>query len=345
MGIRAGIIGCGGMAVSHVRGLAHLPDATVVAYADRAPDRLARFAQHAPDGQPFDDALTMLEQVELDVLAIVTNGPSHAFLTIAAAEAGVPAILCEKPMATCVNDAQAMIDACDRAGVRLGINHTRRWSPAHQKLRDALAEGIVGTPRAYFMSLGAGRLGCNATHMVDLVRMASGQDVVAVNGWLDTTGTPDPRGPEFTDPGGHAVMHLSDGARVYLDQMEDVGVPPAVEVLGSIGRVRVEDVANLWQVRARAADQRDKPMMSYGLPLHDVPFELRDAPRVAEFDRVIAAAFRDLLEGEGRPACSGEDGLKAVEAVLAIHLSDARGHAPVALPLRGDDRAFGIQFT
>ncbi|MCZ7599262.1 MAG: hypothetical protein M5U09_18325 [Gammaproteobacteria bacterium] len=73
------------------------------------------------------------------------------------------------------------------------------------------------------MSLGAGRLGCNATHMVDLVRMASGQDVVAVNGWLDTTGTPDPRGPEFTDPGGHAVMHLSDGARVHLDQMEDVG--------------------------------------------------------------------------------------------------------------------------
>ncbi|MCZ7599263.1 MAG: hypothetical protein M5U09_18330 [Gammaproteobacteria bacterium] len=47
-------------------------------------------------------------------------------------------------------------------------------------------------------------------------------------------------------------------------------------MLGSIGRVRVEDVANLWQVRARAADQRDKPMMSYGLPLHDVPFELRE---------------------------------------------------------------------
>ncbi len=287
----------------------------------------------------------MLREADLDVVAIVTNGPSHAFLTAAAAEAGVPAILCEKPMATSVADAQRMIDACAKAGARLGINHTRRWSPAHQQLRDALADGLVGSPRAFLVTLGAGRLGCNATHMVDLVRMWSGQDVISVSGWLDHTGTPDPRGPQFVDPGGHAVMHLTDGARVYLDQMEDVGVPPAVEILGSIGRVRVEDVTNLWQVRARAPEQREQSMMSYGLPLLDVPFDLGDAPRVGQFDQVIAAAFRDLLDGEGEPACSGRDGLAAIEAVLAIHLSEARDHAPVALPLTGDDRVFGIQFT
>ena len=343
--IRAGIIGCGGMAVSHIRGLAHLPEVQVVAYADRDPSRLEKFAEHAPAGQPFDDALGMLRAAALDVVAIVTNGPSHAMLTVAAAEAGVKAILCEKPMATCVADARKMIAACEVAGARLAINHTRRWSPAHQRLRDALADGIVGSPRSFLVSLGAGRLGCNATHMVDLVRMLSGQDMVSVSGWVDDTGTPDPRGPQFTDPGGHAVMHLADGARVYLDQMEDLGVPPVVEIVGSIGRARFEDVANRWELRARAADQRDKPMMSYGLPLHEVPFNLSDCPTVGEFDQVIAAAYRDVLEGDAPTLCSGSDGLQAIEAVLAIHLSEARHHAPVKLPLTGEDLAFGIDFT
>lgn len=345
MALRAGIIGCGGIAVSHLKALGHLPEVTVAACADRDADRLASFADRCPGATPHAEALEMLQQGGLDLVTIATNGPSHAALTIAAAKAGVRHLMCEKPMATSVDDAAAMLEACQAAGARLAINHTRRWSPNHASLARALAEGIIGRPRAWLITLGAGRLGCNATHMVDLVRMLSGQEIVSVSGWLDRSGTPDPRGPEFTDPGGHAVMHLADGGRVYLDQMEDVGVPPAIEVLGSIGRARLEDGSHLWQVRAREDAQRNAPMLSYGLPLVEQPFEASERPRIGEFDEVLARAYRDLLHGTGEPACSGTDGLRAIEAVLAIHLSDSRGHTPVALPLTGADRAFGIPFT
>ncbi len=342
--VRAAILGCGGMARSHLRALDLVPEVEVVAFADRRPDALTAFGELLPQATAYDDAQQLLAEARPELLAIVTNGPSHAPLTIAAAEAGVRYILCEKPMATSLAAAQRMINVCAQHGARLGINHTRRWSPAHHRLREALAAEVIGPARSFLITLGAGRLGCNATHLIDLVRLLSGQDFVAVTAWLDTTGTPDPRGPEFTDPGGHAVCHLANGARFYLDQMEDLGVPPALEIVGSIGRVRNEDLRGLWQIEARRPADRDKGMMAYGCPLEAVPFDVSDLPGLGQWDTVQAGAYRNLLADEP-VACSGQDGYRAVEAVMAMHLSDQRGHVPVALPLTGADLDFTMSFT
>lgn len=337
---RAAIVGCGSMARSHQKALAQMPEVAVVALADRRPEALASFAELVPEAKTYEHLQDLLAAEPLDLISIVTTGPAHAPLTILAAEAGVPAILCEKPMACCLTDARQMIEACERHGTRLGINHVRRWSSTHQRLRDALADGLIGRPRSYLCSLGAGRMGCNASHIVDLVRMVSEQEIVDVCGWVDTTGTPDPRGGEFTDPGGHALMHLADGSRFYLDQMEDLGVPPAVDIVGSIGRMRIEEGTGVWEARARREADRDQPMLSYGCPLEPVPFDPGDGLATAQ-----VAAYRNLLNPAEPVRCSGWDGYRAVEAVMAIHLSDGRDHRPVSLPLSGEDLDLRINFT
>ncbi|MCC7495617.1 MAG: Gfo/Idh/MocA family oxidoreductase [Fimbriimonadaceae bacterium] len=339
---RVAILGCGGMAESHRRALA-VARLEVVAVADRRPAAAAALAGRLPGARAFDDALQLLREVQPELVTVVTNGPSHAALTLAAVAAGARYILCEKPIACRLRDAREMIDGCAARGVRLAINHTRRWSPSHRRLATALQGGLIGLPRVYLLTLGAGRLGCNATHLVDLVRLLSGQEVVRVQGWLDRTGTPDPRGPEFRDPGGHAVLWLADGARVYLDQMEDLGVPPACEIVGGIGRVRVEELAGQWRLQVRAAADRQRSLLDYGCPLVDEPLDLSDCPDLSRWDEVQAAAYQNLLSADP-PACGGEDGYAAVEVVMAIHLSDQRG-APVDLPLRGDDLDFRVDFT
>jgi hypothetical protein len=151
------------------------------------------------------------------------------------AEAGVPRIFCEKPMATSLTDCGTMINVCERHGVRLALNHARRWSPRWRAVRDLLASGRVGPLRSIHVSLGGGRLGCNASHLFDLIRMITGQEFVDATGWLDTAGTPDPRGAEFRDPGGHAVLHLADGTRVFLEQMEDLLTQPVLHLATPTG--------------------------------------------------------------------------------------------------------------
>ena len=343
MGVRAAILGCGGMARTHAAALSQA-GIDLLAYADRRPEPRAAYAALAPAGTGYADALELLAAERPELVVVATNGPSHAPLTIAAAEAGARWILCEKPMACGLAEARQMVEACAAQGTRLAINHTRRWSPPHRALREALAGGVIGRPRCYLISVGAGRLGCIATHLIDLVRQLSGQDLADVSGWIDPTGTPDPRGPEFSDPGGHAVFHLTDGARVYLDQMEDLGLPPSLEIVGSVGRLRVDDLDARFDVRARRPEDRDRPLLAYGCPLVPVALDFDATPVPDRWTVAIAAAYRELL-GDGPISCGGEDGYRAVEGVLAIHLSHQRGHQPVALPLTGDDLDFRIDFT
>lgn len=342
-GVRAGLIGCGGMGRNHLQAMLALDGVEVVALADPRREALAAAGELAPAATGHATAAGLLAESP-DLVCVATNGPSHAELTIAAAEAGARWIMGEKPMATCLADARAMIDACAEHGCRLAINHTRRWWSAYHRLRDALADGVIGPVGGVFYSLGAGRMGCNGTHAVDLVRLMVGSELTGVTAWLDTTGTPDPRGPQFRDPGGHAVFHFANGARMYLDQMEDLGVPPRLEIVGAVGRVAVEDLRGHWEVRARRAEDRDKGMGSYGCPLEPVPFDVSDCPTISSWPVVQREAYRNLMSDEP-VACSGEDGYRAIEAILAAHLSDARGHRPVALPLTGDDLRFTVEFT
>lgn len=341
--MRAGLIGCGAMARHHASAM-RSAGVELVAIADVRPEALQKFAEHAPGARPFASATALLADGPYDLVVISTTAPSHAALCAEVAASGVPRLFCEKPMACSLAEARAMIDACAAAGTQLQINHTRRFSPPLRALRQALADGVIGAPVHYGICLGGGRLGCNATHMVDLVRMLSGAEVVSVTGWLDPHVTQNPRGAEFWDPGGHAVMQLSNGARLMLDMMEDIGVQMTLQIVGRHGTARIQDVWGSWELLARRPEDRSDSMWGYGKPLHPVELDLLDLAGAKRWHDIQPFAYEEYLAG-APPACTGEDGYQALEAVMAIHLSDRRGHQPVALPLEGDDLAVYVKWT
>jgi 1,5-anhydro-D-fructose reductase (1,5-anhydro-D-mannitol-forming) len=80
----------------------------------------------------------------LDAVYVAAPNDAHATLVVAAAEAGKH-VLCEKPMATTLADAEAMVEACARAGVRYGTAFNQRFHPAHVRLRELIAAGALGT--------------------------------------------------------------------------------------------------------------------------------------------------------------------------------------------------------
>ena len=158
---RSAVIGLGGMGLRHLRSLQalHWPVAAVV---DRRGDRFPLAREIIPDIPEFDDVTRMLAEVRPELVVVATNGPSHAQLAAAAMDAGARFIACEKPMATSVADCDAMIASATHCGVRLGINHARRYAESYRALRTAVADGAVGRIRLVTGALGAAVGVCSA---------------------------------------------------------------------------------------------------------------------------------------------------------------------------------------
>ena len=136
---RIGIIGSGGMGGWHASHWRTLPITLAGFYDADAARAQAAATQHG--GQAFaslDDLLAAC-----DIVDICTPPADHAPSAIAAARAGRH-IVCEKPIARSLADAQAMIDACDAAGVRLFIAHVVRFFPEFARARKVLESGAIG---------------------------------------------------------------------------------------------------------------------------------------------------------------------------------------------------------
>ena len=161
------------------------------------------------------DWRTVIARDDIDIVDIVTPGASHAEIAIAALEAGKH-VLCEKPLANTVAEAEAMTDAATRAlahGVQSMVGFTYRRVPAVSFARQLVAEGRIGRVRQVRASYlqdwladpesplswrldkelaGSGALGDIGAHAVDLAQFITGLTLTSVSGTLETLVTERP---------------------------------------------------------------------------------------------------------------------------------------------------------
>lgn len=142
-----GLIGCGSIARSaHLPALAVLRDrARLVAVADIVPEAAQRAAAQY-DAAAYGDYRQVLAHPDVQAVIVATPEAMHAEQVVAAA-AACKHVLCEKPMASSVAEADAMIGACARAGVRLMVGHSRRFTSRYLEIRKSLDQGGIGTVR------------------------------------------------------------------------------------------------------------------------------------------------------------------------------------------------------
>ena len=130
--VRWGIAGCGWVARDYVApAIAASANGTLAALHDVSPASLARAAALFPTATPHADPHAFFASI--DAVYIASPNDAHRPLVEAAAAAGIP-VLCEKPMATTLADARAMVAACERAGVPYATAFDQRFHPAHQHL-------------------------------------------------------------------------------------------------------------------------------------------------------------------------------------------------------------------
>ena len=146
MTIRWGIAGCGWVARDYVApAIAASANGLLAALHDVSAASLSRAAALFPEATPYDNPATFFAAI--DAVYVASPNDSHRPLVEAAAAAGVP-VLCEKPMATTLADARAMVAACEQAGVSYATAFDQRFHPAHQHLASLVQGGALGTVTA-----------------------------------------------------------------------------------------------------------------------------------------------------------------------------------------------------
>jgi len=138
---RVAVIGVGAMGATQAHACADLPGVAVAWVADQDPARTKEVASQVGARATTDNTEAIASDVDAVVVTVPT--PFHRPVTELAAAHGKH-VFCEKPIARTIEDAEAMVEVCDRAGVRLMIGHVVRFFPEFVKIREILKSGSLG---------------------------------------------------------------------------------------------------------------------------------------------------------------------------------------------------------
>ena len=142
--IRTAIVGCGKVGHIHASALASLPESKFVAVCDRNEDRARAFAG-TYGAQACSGLGKMLDQCAVEALMVCTPHPLHAEAVLCAAQHGVHTLV-EKPMAASLSDCDQMIEAAERASIKLGVISQRRFYEPVVRMKKAIDAGKIGKP-------------------------------------------------------------------------------------------------------------------------------------------------------------------------------------------------------
>lgn len=324
--MKAALIGLGRMGLRHLDNLLALK-LDVVGVSDPYDQARAAAKDKAvlSDEALFVDATEMITQSRPEVLIIATTAPAHAALTCLAAENGVKAILCEKPMATSLADAQRMMDTCAKSGTKLAINHQMRFMDQYTIPKGMLDSEQFGGVTSIHVSAGNFGLAMNGSHYFEMFRYMAGEPAAEVQAWFSADKVPNPRGPQFEDRAGSVRLVTASGVRFTLDASSDQGHGVRVSYTARHGQIFVDELGGKMNWTVRQAEHREMPTTRYGMPWEEGARDIAPADALVPSLRVLEA----LLAGENYT--TGEDGLAAVRALVAAHVSDEQQHRIVRL--------------
>jgi hypothetical protein len=121
---------------------------------------------------------------------------------------------------------------------------------------------------------------------------------------------------------------------------EDLGIPPKLEIVGSIGRVVIDEVNNLWTMESREGKNRLEPLGKYDLPLDQRPITCEPLDLI----RLLGETIMENLS-DAEVSCTGSDGLASLQMIMGFHVSDQEDHVPISLPLSPKYHNMAVDFT
>jgi predicted dehydrogenase len=319
---RVGIIAAGRVARRHLYGYRKTGRVVVVAAADSDPKQRRKAKRRWRVPNLYSDFREMLNRERLDMVSVCAQPRFHLPAVLAAAGAGVKAILCEKPIALNLHEADEMIRACRERGVKLAIGHQRRFAPQHQLAKALLEQRTIGELRHVIAECPPDILRAGI-HSIDLLLDRLGP-LARVTASLSDGRGGKVRGPEEAslsyqsgDRDSWALLEFRNGSQATVRVDARSSHDAKMIFLGDAG------VMEVWTdggVRYRRS--RDKAWTVPALQLN---------PYIDDFYLEIESLL-SALAANTPVQVPGEAGRNSLEAVLAILTSNRDGRT-VSLPL------------
>jgi predicted dehydrogenase len=336
---RVGILGGGNISETHARAARELDGVEVSAVHGHNREKAARLAA-AYGGAVYEDLDAFLAHRPLDVVLIGSPSGLHAEQGIAAARRGLH-VLVEKPLDVTTERADALVAACEAAGVKLGVFFQDRAAPDVRRLKEFVASGGLGRPllvsarvrwyrppeyyrdsrwRGTWALDGGGALMNQGVHTLDLllwllggVRRVYARAVTALHE-IEVEDTV------------VATLEFESGAVGTLEAATSAypGYPRRVELTGTEGTVILEGS------RLVAADLRaGRAGLAVAAGAEAAANPSASSPVVSDVSghREILADFLRAVETGGTPVCDGREGRRSVELARAVYESSRTGSA------------------
>jgi UDP-N-acetyl-2-amino-2-deoxyglucuronate dehydrogenase len=355
LGLRFGLIGVGLAGPLFSGALAARPGgAELTAVASRREDRARAFAEKHAIPRWFSRWQDLVTDPNIDVVCIATPTGTHRDIAVAAAAAGKH-VLTEKPIATTLVDADAMIAACAAANVQLGVIFMYRFMDTARKMKEAIDSGLIGRPvfgecvgkfwrdQAYYDSAewrgtwateGGGSLMTQTSHTLDLMLWILGP-VAQVAGFFTVT----PAHIIETEDLVVGSLRFESGAlgSVVSSSAITPPTPRSLTIHGERGTVRLTgDQLTQWDVSG-GPDDEARRMLEEAVPDRgDTAAKAGYAD--SELHRRQIEEFVAAVEENRPPAIDGAEGRRTLEVMRALYRSSARNEI-VSLPIEKDRTA------
>ncbi|MCC7164981.1 MAG: Gfo/Idh/MocA family oxidoreductase [Anaerolineae bacterium] len=316
--VQVAVIGVGAFGESHLVAYKSLPYVEVAAVCDVNAGRAREIAARFQVANCYSDYHQMLSECALDAVSVCTTEDSHREPTLAAIAAGKH-VLVEKPLATRLQDAQAMVNAARAAGVFLTPGHIMRFETRHALVREMIARGELGEivsitarrnrpqgPAKTYLRMPA--VLESSIHDIDLLLWyipARVRRVHAVHRKVNDNPNPD---------GVWALLEFENGAVAFIEALwlnpdkGGIGANDAMQVTGTRG------IANIDFVNAGLSVWSES---GYFVP--DISHEPRIRGEMfGALKEELAYFTRCVLEKRAPDVASPEDALHGLEVALAI---------------------------
>lgn len=342
------LIGCGRIAPNHIAA-AMANGLEIAAVCDPETQNMERVLEPVPMHQRekivrYNDYKELLSEQSPTLCAIATESGKHAAIALDCIEAGCNVII-EKPIALSIEDADAIIAAAKKKGVKVCACHQNRFNRSIQQIRSAMEAGRFGrllhgaahirwnrgpsyyeqAPWRGTWAQDGGALMNQCIHNIDLLRWMMGGEVTEVYAYTDRLMHPYIEAEDL----GVALVRFANGSYGIIEGTTNIyprNLEETLYLFGEKGTVKAGgksvNIIEEWNF----ADGADDSEYVKG-HFHENP------PNVYGFGHT--PLYKDVIEAineDRQPYVSAEDGRAALELVLAIYKSAAE-HRPVSLPL------------
>lgn len=293
------------------------PGGKIAAVCSGSVARAKEFAAEHEIPLAFDDLPQMLQQDGIDAVYISSTNEKHHAQALAAIAAGKH-VLCEKPLAMTLDEAEEMVAAADAAGVVFATNHHLRCSGSHRAVRDLIVSGRIGDVlslrihhavhlppnlqgwRINDAAAGGGVIPDITVHDADVARFLLREDPIDVVAQMGTSGMGD--GVEdsamsvWTMPSGTMVMSHESFTHPYAGSgLEVHGTKGSIFARGVMTQEPVGEITLVTEAGSEPVNYSNHSLYEQG---------------VGDF---IAA-----VEGRGQPAANGVDGINSLVVAHAV---------------------------